>query len=154
MKVQMPVSANGNGHGPHRKQVPKKRQPAMQSEYIWLDGELVPYEDATVHFLNPTLHYGTGAFEGIRCYNTTRGPAVFRLGDHLERFIGSAAVLGVDDPQYDVEELRDIFCRVIRANNLAECYIRPALYFEGPLGLDLGTYRPVIGVAAWKWRSC
>ncbi len=59
----------------------------MKSDFIWMDGELVPYEDATVHLITPTLHYGIGVFEGIRCYKTPQGPAVFRLRDHLERFL-------------------------------------------------------------------
>jgi branched-chain amino acid aminotransferase len=158
MKDQIFISANGNGQvrrGPDHRQKPtrRKQQSTLESDYVWLDGELVPFENATVHFLNPTLHYGPGVFEGIRCYNTPRGPAVFRLGDHLERFIRSAAILGVDDLQYDGDELRDIVCRVIQVNSFSECYIRPALYFEGPLGLDLAAYRPVIGVAAWKWTN-
>ncbi len=125
----------------------------IQADYIWLDGELVPFEEATVHFLNPTLHYGTGVFEGMRCYDTPRGPAIFRLKEHLERFLNSIRVLGVDNLKYDVDELRDVVCRVIRANNFSECYIRPALYFEGPLSLNLDTYRPVVGVAAWPWSE-
>lgn len=153
MIEQRLFSSNGNGRGPHRKPVRREVRSSMQSDYIWLDGELVPFVKATVHFLNPTLHYGPGVFEGIRCYDTPRGPAVFRLREHLERFVRSAAVLGVDDLPYGVEELRDIVCRVIRANGFSECYIRPALYFEGPLGLDLSAYRPVVGVAAWKWNS-
>ena len=125
----------------------------IQADYIWLDGELVPFEEATVHVLNPTLHYGTSVFEGIRCYDTPRGPAIFRLKEHLERFLNSVRVLGVDDLKYNVDELRDVVCRVIKVNNFSECYIRPALYFEGPLGLNLDTYRPVVGIAAWPWNE-
>jgi branched-chain amino acid aminotransferase len=153
MKEEQYIRANGNGKDLQQKPVHSKQQSPLQADYVWLDGELVPFENATVHFLNPTLHYGPGVFEGVRCYNTPRGPAVFRLGDHLERFIRSAAVLGVDDLQYDRDELHDIVCRVIQANNFSECYIRPALYFEGPLSLDLGAYRPVIGVGAWQWSN-
>ncbi|MCI0397354.1 MAG: branched-chain amino acid transaminase [Chloroflexi bacterium] len=125
----------------------------MQSEYIWLDGELVPFERATVHFLNPTLHYGPGVFEGIRCYATARGPAVFRLREHLERFLASARVLGVTDLPYGLDELRDAICRTVCANGFSECYIRPLMYFDGPLGLNLDAYRPVVAIAAWKWGA-
>jgi len=69
----------------------------MKSDLIWMDGELVPYEQATIHVINPTLHYGPGVFEGIRCYETPRGPAVFRLSDHLERFLNSIHILGIRD---------------------------------------------------------
>jgi branched-chain amino acid aminotransferase len=121
------------------------------AEFIWMNGELVPFDQAKVHFLSPTLHYGIGVFEGLRSYNTDRGPAVFRMREHLRRFLNSVRVLGVEDIHHDLETLRDAVCRVIFANNLTECYIRPLLYFEGALGLDLDEYEPVIGIAAWKW---
>ena len=75
----------------------------MKSDFIWMDGELVPYEQATVHFITPTLHYGMGVFEGIRCYATPKGPAVFRLQDHLVRFLKSIHILGLCDFPYTVE---------------------------------------------------
>ena len=124
-------------------------QPVL-AEYVWLDGELIPSENATVQFLNPSLNNGSGVFEGIRCYNTPRGPAVFRLAEHLELFMNRIRLLGVEDFRYDVDDLRDIVCRVVQVNRFSECYIRPALYFEGVLGLDLAAYRPVLGVAAWR----
>ena len=68
---------------------------AIESKLIWMDGELVPFEKATVHFLNTTLHYGVGVFEGIRCYATPEGPAVFRLREHMQRMINSVKVLGL-----------------------------------------------------------
>jgi branched-chain amino acid aminotransferase len=77
-----------------------------QSKYIWMDGELVEYDKATVHVLTPALHYGLAAFEGIRCYDTAQGPAVFRLREHLERLIDSVLILGVRDFSYTVEDLR------------------------------------------------
>lgn len=126
-------------------------EPINLADFIWLDGELVPYERARVHFLSPTLHYGLGVFEGIRCYATDRGPAVFRMQEHLQRFLNSIRALGVDDLAYDLDSLRDAVCRVIFANNLTECYVRTMMYFEGPLGLNLDVYRPAVGIAAWKW---
>lgn len=121
------------------------------ADFVWLDGELVPFDKAFVHFLSPTLHYGIGVFEGIRCYDTERGPAVFRMQEHLQRFINSARILGIDDFRYDLDSLRDAVCRVVLANNFRSCYIRPLLYFEGPMGLNLDHYHPIIGIAAWPW---
>lgn len=97
----------------------------MKSEFIWIDGELIPFENATVHFLSPALHYGLAAFEGIRCYSTPKGPGVFRLADHLERFINSGSILGVQDFPYTLGELQEAVHLTIRANKFTECYIRP-----------------------------
>jgi len=77
----------------------------MESKYVWMNGELVAFEKATLHFLTPALHYGVGVFEGIRCYATERGPAVFRLREHAERLVNSAKVLGFRDLPYTAEEL-------------------------------------------------
>jgi branched-chain amino acid aminotransferase len=131
----------------------RKSRPPVPSEYVWLDGELVPFEEATVHFLNPTMHYGPGVFEGIRCYATVRGPAVFRLREHLERFLNSIRALGVVELVYSLSDLQEAVHRTVCANSFNECYIRPLLYFDGPLGLNLDAYRPVVAIAAWKWEA-
>jgi branched-chain amino acid aminotransferase len=123
----------------------------MKCDYVWMDGEMVPYEKATIHFFTPTLHYGPGVFEGIRCYHTAKGPAVFRLREHLERFLDSIHILGVLDFPYTVEELRQAVHQTIQANGLDECYIRPLMYLEGPMGLNLDASRPRVAVAAWEW---
>ena len=123
----------------------------MRSDYIWMDGELVPYEQATVHFMTPTIHYGVGVFEGIRCYNTSRGPAVFRLAEHLQRFIESIKILGVMDFPYTVEDLRQGVHETILANHFKSCYIRPLMYLAGPMGLNMDLSRPRVGIAAWEW---
>jgi len=123
----------------------------MKSDFIWMDGELVPYEQATVHFITPTLHYGLGVFEGIRCYATPQGPAVFRLKDHLVRFLESIHILGLRDFPYSVEVLRQAVHDTIRKNGFDECYIRPLMYLEGPLGLNMDNSRPRVGIAAWEW---
>jgi branched-chain amino acid aminotransferase len=126
----------------------------MKSEFIWIDGELIPYENATVHFLSPALHYGLAAFEGIRCYNTSQGPGVFRLEEHLERFINSGKILGLLDFPYSVENLREAVHTTIRANQFAECYIRPLLYMStGPLGLNLDDQNLSVGIATWEWGA-
>jgi branched-chain amino acid aminotransferase len=123
----------------------------MKSDLIWMDGKLVPFAEATVHFISPSLHYGVAVFEGIRCYRTPRGPAVFRLHAHLQRFVESIHILGVRDFPYTVETLRQAVIDTIRANGFEECYIRPLMHLQGPLGLNLDTSRPSVGIAAWEW---
>jgi branched-chain amino acid aminotransferase len=123
----------------------------MKSEFIWMDGEMVPFDQATVHFITPTLHYGLGVFEGIRCYETPTGPAVFRLHDHLLRFIESIHILGIRDLPYTVDHLCEAVHNTIKINNFNECYIRPLMWLEGPMGLNMDNSIPRIGVAAWEW---
>jgi branched-chain amino acid aminotransferase len=123
----------------------------MKSDFIWMDGELVPFDQATVHFFTPTLHYGVGVFEGIRCYDTPNGPAVFRLREHFTRFIESIHILGVRDFPYTVDDLRQAVFQTIRANNFKECYIRPLMYLKGPMGMNMDLSRPAVGIAAWEW---
>lgn len=125
-----------------------------KAEYIWMDGELVPHDEATVHFLAPALHYALGVFEGIRCYETPSGPAVFRLHDHLERFLDSIRIFGIRDFAYDLETLRQAVHETILANGLSACYIRPLMYMaEGALGLNLDEQRPAVGIAVWEWGA-
>ena len=123
----------------------------MKSDLIWMDGEFKPFEQATVHFLSPSLHYGVAVFEGIRCYQTRRGPAVFRLREHLQRFVESIHILGIQDFPYSVETLRQAVFETIKINHFSECYIRPLMYLKGPLGLNLDNSRPCVGIAAWEW---
>jgi branched-chain amino acid aminotransferase len=125
----------------------------MKSKYIWMDGELVPFEDATVHFLSPTLHYGYGAFEGIRCYDTVQGPGVFRLPEHLKRFVDSIHILGIQDFSYTLAQLNEAVHQTIQANEFPACYIRPALYMDGPLALNLDNYSSRLGIAVWEWGA-
>ena len=125
-----------------------------ETSKIWMDGKLVDWRDATTHVLTHTLHYGTGAFEGIRAYPTSRGPAVFRLGDHMTRLLASCKILMIDVP-YTLDELCDAAKEVVRANGLTEgCYIRPLVYLGyGEMGVNpLGA--PVnVAVAAWPWGA-
>ena len=123
----------------------------MSCDCIWMDGELVPFDEARVHFLSPTLHYGTGVFEGIRCYDTPKGPGVFRLREHLQRFLDSAKIAGILELPYSLEELQKAVHQTIRANELTECYIRPLIYMVGPLNLNLDAWRPAVGIAVWEW---
>jgi branched-chain amino acid aminotransferase len=125
----------------------------MESKYIWMDGKLVEFEKATVHFLTPGLHYGLGAFEGIRCYATPSGPGVFRLREHLERLIDSIMILGVREFPYTVDQLREAVHETILANEFSQCYVRPLIYMSGELGLNLDASKPSVGIAAWEWGA-
>ncbi len=123
----------------------------MKSDCVWMDGELVSFDDATVHVLNPTMHYGTGVFEGIRCYKTNKGPAVFRLREHLKRLIDSAQIAGIQDLPYTFQDLYQAVHQTIKANGFDECYIRPLIYMVGPLGLNLDDWKPSVSIAVWYW---
>jgi branched-chain amino acid aminotransferase len=123
----------------------------MKSDFIWMDGELVPYAEANIHIISPTLHYGVGVFEGIRSYQTPQGPAIFRLQDHLERFLESIHVLGILDFPYSTEQIRQAIHKTIQVNGFGECYIRPLMYLDGPLGLNMDFSSPKMVIAAWEW---
>jgi branched-chain amino acid aminotransferase len=120
---------------------------------IWMNGELVDWADAKIHVGSHGLHYGSGVFEGIRCYETERGPAVFRLRDHLERLENSAKVLYMDLP-FGREELRQATHELIAANGLPSCYIRPVAYYGyGELGVA-ATGNPVdLIIMSWPWGA-
>jgi branched-chain amino acid aminotransferase len=124
----------------------------QELEKIWMNGELVDWADAKVHVGSHGLHYGTGVFEGIRCYATPKGPAVFRLGDHLARMHDSAQLLYMQLP-YSVEELRAATFDLLGANGLDECYLRPiAFYGYGELGVHTGTNPVDTVIMSWPWR--
>lgn len=123
----------------------------MENSLVWMDGELIPYTQATIPFLTPTLHYGPGVFEGIRCYNTPHGPAVFRLRDHIQRFLQSIHILGVRDFPFTFDQLVQAVKDTIKANNLRECYIRPLMFLRGPMGLNMDRSKPSVGIAVWEW---
>lgn len=125
-----------------------------ESKYIWMDGKMVPFAEATVHFLNRTLHYGVGVFEGIRCYSTPNGPAVFRLREHVERLFDSARILGLRDLPYTEEEIRAAIKETVSVNGFTECYIRPLIYLgSNSMGLNLDTGTPNFGIAVWEWGA-
>jgi len=120
---------------------------------IWMDGELVDWDKAQVHVLTHALHYGSGVFEGIRCYETADGPAVFRLREHMERFERSAKMLFMD-LGYSVDEMVEAVKETIRANNLPACYIRPiAFRGYGVMGLDPIPAPVNVTIACWPWES-
>ena len=125
----------------------------MKADYIWMNGEMLPFQEANVHFLSPTMHYGIGAFEGIRCYETPKGTGIFRLREHLQRLLDSILILGISEFPYSIEDLCQATFETIQANGFKSCYIRPLIYFDGPLGLDLDTSVVKIGIAAWEWGT-
>ena len=120
---------------------------------IWMDGKLVEWSDAKIHVLTHTLHYGTGVFEGVRAYETSDGPAIFRLEDHTNRLFESAKLIGMQIP-YDAKELNDAQSQVVKINNLKNAYIRPMCFYgsEG-MGLRADNLKVHAIVAAWDWGS-
>ena len=121
--------------------------------WIWLDGEMRPWREAKVHVLTHTLHYGMGVFEGVRAYETDKGPAIFRLQDHTQRMFRSAHILGMDIP-YDAETLNQAQRDAVSKNNLTSAYLRPMCFYgsEG-MGLRADNLRVHVMVAAWEWGA-
>jgi len=124
-----------------------------KTEFIWMDGKLVPWDDANVHVLTHTLHYGLGVFEGIRCYKTAKGPAVFRLREHMERLVRSAGIFQMEVP-FSVDELCDATINTINENKMEECYIRPLVYLGyGGMGLYPKDNPVKVSIAVWPWGA-
>lgn len=119
---------------------------------IWMDGDLVDWDDATVHILTPTLHYGWGVFEGVRAYATDRGPAIFQHRAHTERLFASSQILGMEIP-FSVEEIMEATRELCRVNGQESYYIRPLVYLGyGSMGLN--PVSPVrVAIAVWPWGS-
>jgi branched-chain amino acid aminotransferase len=127
--------------------------PITPTQKIWMNGDLVDWEDAKIHVLTHTLHYGTGVFEGIRAYETDRGPAVFRLTEHIERLRDSARILMMDLP-YSVEELVEATKETVRSTGLESCYIRPIAYYGyGEMGLATTNCHVDVAIACWPWGA-
>ncbi|HET9324358.1 MAG TPA: branched-chain amino acid transaminase [Gaiellaceae bacterium] len=125
----------------------------IATEKIWMNGELVDWTDAKIHVGAHGLHYGTGVFEGIRCYETPKGPAVFRLSDHIKRLDASAKLLYMD-LGYSVEQLRDACLELIGVNGLPECYLRPfAFYGYGELGVSTAGNPVEVVIMSWPWGA-
>jgi branched-chain amino acid aminotransferase len=125
----------------------------QETEKIWMNGELVDWADAKVHVGVHGLHYGSGVFEGIRCYDTERGPAVFRLTEHLKRLHNSAKLLGMRIP-YSIDELKGATNDLLASNGLPECYVRPiAFYGYGELGVAARSNPVETVLMSWPWGS-
>ena len=120
---------------------------------IWMNGTLVDWDKAQVHVLTHTLHYGTGVFEGIRAYETSKGPAVFRLTEHIERLLRSGKILGMEIP-YSVAELVQATKDTVASTGLPGCYIRPIAYYGyGEMGLNTLPCTVDVAIACWPWGA-
>ncbi|QBK03877.1 branched-chain amino acid transaminase [Hylemonella gracilis] len=120
---------------------------------IWFDGKLVEWRDAKIHVLTHTLHYGCGAFEGVRAYNTVNGTAIFRLQEHTERLLNSAKILRMNVP-FTAEQINEAQKDVVRANKLQSCYIRPLVWIgDKKLGVSPKGNTIHLMVAAWEWGA-
>jgi branched-chain amino acid aminotransferase len=128
--------------------------PVKPTSKVWMDGQLVDWEKATVHVLTHSLHYGTGTFEGIRCYATDDGPAVFRLREHLQRLVDSCKILLIP-LSYDLDELVEASLDVVRANDASQgIYLRPIVYLGyGEMGVNPGPAPVNVAIAAWPWSA-
>jgi branched-chain amino acid aminotransferase len=126
---------------------------ADRDGWIWYDGKLVPWRDATTHVLTHTLHYGMGVFEGVRCYKTVNGPAIFRLKDHTRRFFNSARIFGMRIP-FSPEEIDEAQKECVRRNGLDSCYIRPiAFYGSNAMGVAARSNPVLVAIAVWPWGA-
>jgi branched-chain amino acid aminotransferase len=124
-----------------------------ESKKIWMDGEFVNWADANVHVLTHTLHYGTGAFEGIRCYKTSKSSAIFRLQEHVARLFDSCHILNIKCP-FTPEQISRAIIDSIKINKLRECYIRPLIYIGyGAMGLFIKDNPVRVAVAVWPWGA-
>lgn len=127
--------------------------PITTTSKIWMNGELVDWDKAQIHVLTHTLHYGTGVFEGIRAYETSQGPAIFRLTDHIERLFDSAKIVGMEIP-YTVAELVEATKATVASTGLPSCYVRPIAYYGyGEMGLNTLPCRVDVAIACWPWGA-
>ncbi|HEY2172500.1 MAG TPA: branched-chain-amino-acid transaminase [Mycobacteriales bacterium] len=127
--------------------------PITPTSKIWMNGTLVDWDDATIHVLNPTMHYGWGVFEGIRAYATDKGPAVFRLTDHIARLYRSARIYLLE-PEFTPEQLVAATKETVRVNDVEACYIRPIFYLGyGEMGLNPLPSKTEVSIAVWPWGS-
>ena len=119
---------------------------------IWMNGKLVPFKDAKVHVLTHALHYSTSIFEGIRCYNTPNGSAIFRLPEHIDRFFKSAKLYSMK-MQFSKKEISNAIIKTTKSSGLKECYIRPLAYYGyGTMGLTPTQNKVDISIACWAWK--
>lgn len=127
---------------------------AITADKIWMDGELIDFEKATVHVLTHTLHYGLGAFEGIRCYKRADGrSAIFRLKEHIDRLFESCHIVTIDIP-WTREEVMQACIDTVNANGFTDCYIRPLVFLgHGEMGLSAMTNSTRLAIIAWPWGT-
>jgi len=124
-----------------------------KAEKIWMNGQLIPWDEARVHVLTHALHYGTGVFEGIKCYETVKGPAIFRLKEHMQRLLNSAKIYQMP-VSYSVDELCAAAKETVKINGLNSCYIRPiAFYGYGEMGVNPRKNKVDVSIIVWKWGA-
>ncbi len=127
--------------------------PVTKVESIWMNGALVKWDDARIHILSHVIHYGSSWFEGIRCYDTARGPAIFRLDKHIRRLMDSVKIYRTQSP-YSEEQLCAACCDTIRANKMRACYIRPVVYRGyGDVGVNPMGCPVDVAIAVWEWGT-
>jgi branched-chain amino acid aminotransferase len=123
------------------------------SKYIWFDGALKDFADGNVPFINAGLHYGISVFEGIRSYSTERGPAVFRLAEHVDRLLNSAQIIGFRDLPFSRAQVIDAIHQTVAANGFPACYIRPLIFLDGGMNMVIDTGKPRLVIAVWEWKT-
>jgi branched-chain amino acid aminotransferase len=126
---------------------------ANPAKYAWLDHELQDAAQSGVPLVNAGLHYGFSVFEGIRCYATDRGPAVFRLDEHADRLLDSARIVGFRDLPWNRESLIEAIYKTVSANKFSACYIRPVIYLDGAMNLVVDSGKPRLIIAVWEWTA-
>jgi len=125
----------------------------IPSSFVWMDGKIAPWKNVSVPFVTHALHYGTAVYEGIRIYPTTKGPAIFRLDDHLLRFFESARLFGMSLP-YSQDQLKKAIISLAQKNKLSEGYIRPLAFYAGNyMGFDVRKAQVKVGIAMWSWEK-
>jgi len=123
------------------------------TKYVWLDGEFVRWEEAKIHTLTHTLHYGGGAFEGIRAYETSKGAAIFRIPEHVARLYYSASVIGLRLP-YSSQDVADVIVELVRRNGMRQCYVRPLAYYGyGVMGVNPAKAPAHLSISCWSWGA-
>lgn len=123
----------------------------MNNGHIWIDGSFYKWDEAKIHVLTHSLHYGTAVFEGIRCYNTVKGPGIFRLEDHVNRLFNSAKIYFMNI-EFSKEQIEDAIIDTTKKNRIDECYIRPLAYFGyGKMGINPLSNKVSVAIALWRW---
>jgi branched-chain amino acid aminotransferase len=123
------------------------------ARYLWIDDCLRPASEGVVPFLSAGMQFGFSVFEGIRCYATDRGPAVFRMNEHVERLLDSARIVGFRDLPVTEEQVKTAINQTIAANEFSACYIRPMIYLDGAMSMTVESGRPRFVVAVWEWKN-
>ncbi len=126
---------------------------ASTPRYIWMDNDLKNFSEGAIPFINAGLHYGISVFEGIRCYATPRGPAIFRLEEHVDRLIDSAHIVGFRDLPFTRDQIVDAIHQTVAANGFPACYVRPLIFLDGGMNMVIDTGKPRLVVAVWEWTT-